>query len=193
MLALGVPWAVVSLISLLISILILAILLRVILSYFPGMSYTPLVHYLSLATDWVVEPIRRIVPPMGGLDFSPAIAIVLLYAIRILIVSGDLVGAILSIVLTVLLILIILLFVRIFLTFFRLDPWNPIVQMVMRASEPFARPFRSWFPQQRRQQSGYGRSSSASGGGIDLAPIAALIVLLVIWFAINYLNGHRTF
>jgi len=196
MLALGVPFAVVSLISLLISLLILAILLRVILSYFPGMSYSPLVHYLGSATDWIVVPIRRVVPPMGGMDFSPAIAIVLLYAIRILIVSGDLVGAVLSIVLTVLLILIILLFVRVFFTFFRMDPWNPFVQMVMRASEPFARPFRSWFPQQRRQQPyGYGRSSSSStaSSGVDLAPIAALIVLLVIWFAINYLNGHRTF
>jgi YggT family protein len=193
MLALGVPWAVVSLISLLISLLILAILLRVILSYFPGMSYTPLVHYLRLATDWIIEPIRRVVPPMGGMDFSPVIAIVLLYAIRILIVSGDLVGAALSIVLTVLLMLIILLFVRVFFSFFRMDPWNPFVVMVTRASEPFARPFRSWFPQQqRRQPYGYG-SPSAASGGIDLAPIAALIVLLVLWFAINYINGHRTF
>jgi YggT family protein len=195
MLALGVPWLIVSLIANLIFLLILAILLRVVLSYFPGMSYSPLVHYLRLATDWVVEPIRRVVPPMGGIDFSPAIAIVLLYAIRILIVSGDLVGAILSIVLTVLLMLIILLFIRVFFTFFRMDPWNPFVQMVMLASEPFARPFRGWFPQQRRQQygSGYGRSASSAGSGVDLAPIAALIVLLVLWFAINYINGHRTF
>lgn len=191
MLALGVPLAIVSLISLLITLLILAILLRVILSYFPGMGYSPLVRYLHLATDWIIEPIRRIIPPMGGLDFSPAIAIVLLYAIRILIVSGDLVGALLSIVLTVLLILIILLFVRVFFSFFRMDPWHPIVVMVDRASEPFARPFRGWFPK-KRQPYGYG-SSSRSSGGVDLAPIAALVVLLVIWFAINYLNGHRTF
>ncbi|HYM49182.1 MAG TPA: YggT family protein [Candidatus Limnocylindrales bacterium] len=192
MLALGVPLAIVSLISLLITLLIVAILIRVILTYFPGMSYTPLGRALGVATDWIVEPIRRIVPPLGGLDFSPAIAIVLLYAIRILIVSGDLVGALLSIVLTVLLILIILLFVRVFFSFFRMDPWHPVVQMVVRASEPFARPFRGWFPQQRRQPYGYGRSSSG-GSSIDLAPIAALVVLLVIWIALNYLNGHRTF
>lgn len=188
MLALGVPLAIVSLISLLITLLILAILLRVILSYFPGMGYSPLVRYLHLATDWIIEPIRRVVPPLGGLDFSPAIAIVLLYAIRILIVSGDLVGAILSIVLTVLLILIILLFVRVFFSFFRMDPWHPIVVMVDRASEPFARPFRGWFPQKRRSAYGSTRPS-----GVDLAPIAALVVLLVIWLAINYLNSHRTF
>src|SRR5207253_10616636 len=97
MLALGVPFAVVSLISLLISLLILAILLRVILSYFPGMSYSPLVHYLGLATDWIVVPIRRVVPPTGGMDFSPAIALVPRSATRVRLVSGHRVAAALTI------------------------------------------------------------------------------------------------
>jgi YggT family protein len=184
MLALGVPLWIVSLISLVITVLILAILVRVILSYFPAMSYTPLAQALGRATNWIVDPVRRVVPPLGGIDFSPAIAILLLYAVRTVIVSGDFAGALLNIVLTILLILIILLFVRIFFGFFRMDPWHPVVQMVVRASEPFAQPFRGLFPQRRQ---------AGQRAGVDLAPIAALVVLLVIWFALNYLNAHRTF
>ena len=182
------PWT--GLVTSLLYVLILLIFFRVILSYLPGMSSSPLGRLLMLATDWIIEPIRRVVPPMGGIDFSPAIAIVLLYAIRILVGTGDLVGAVLGIILTVLLLLIILLFIRVFFSFFRMDPWNPIVVAVIRASEPFARPFRGLFPQQR-QTYGYGRNPTTRSG-VDFAPIAALVVLLVIWFAINYLNGHRT-
>jgi len=33
-------------------------------------------------TDWIVEPLRRILPPMGQLDFSPLVAWLLLMVLR---------------------------------------------------------------------------------------------------------------
>ena len=173
------PPGLASLLDFVIWLLILAIFVRVILSYFPGMSYSQVGHYLGLATDWLLIPIGRVVPPLGGIDFSPFIAILLLYALRTLIQTSDLVAALLTIVASVLLMLIILLFIRVFFGFFRMDPWHPMVQIVTRTSEPFARPFRSWLPKR--------------SGAVDWAPIAALAVLVVVYYAVSYLGNHRPF
>ena len=173
------PAAVVTLLHYVILALIVAIFVRVILSYFPGMAYGQAGHYLALATDWLLIPIGRVVPPLGGIDFSPFIAILLLYALQTLIDTSDLVAAVLTIILSILLMLIILLFVRVFFGFFRMDPWHPIVQIVNRSSEPFARPFRTWLPKRRSQ--------------VDWAPIAALAVLVVVYYAVSYLGQHRPF
>ncbi len=173
------PSEIASLISTLITILWAAILGRVILSYFPGMSYTSLGRVLVVMTEWLIAPVRRVVPPLAGIDFSPAIAIFVLYGVRILLTSGDLVGAVLTIVLAVVLLLIILLFIRVAFVFFRMDPWHPFVQMVVHSSEPFARPFRPWFPRRT--------------GHFDWAPVAALAALVAAYYVINFLNQHRTF
>lgn len=173
------PSELTSLLSSLITILWLAILVRVVLSYFPGMTYSTLGRVVYVMTEWIIAPIRRMVPPIAGIDFSPAIAIFVLYGVRILIVSGDLVGAILTIVLAILLLLILLLFIRVAFGFLRLDPWHPFVQMVMHSSEPFARPFRTWLPRRT--------------GQFDWAPVAALAVLVIAYYVLSFLNQHRTF
>jgi YggT family protein len=36
----------------------------------------------------VYEPIRRILPPMGGLDLAPLVALIGLYAIRIVLINN---------------------------------------------------------------------------------------------------------
>jgi uncharacterized protein YggT (Ycf19 family) len=68
---------------------------------------------------------------------------------------------------------IILVLIRVFFGFFQMDPWHPITQMVMQASEPFARPFRGWFP--RRP------------GQFDWAPVAAFGVLLAGYLVVSNL------
>jgi YggT family protein len=173
------PAPIAELISLIITILIIAVFIRALLSYFPGATYSSFGRVLVQGTDWLLVPIQRVVPPMAGIDFSPLIAILLLYAIRAILVSGDLIGALLSIVGSILAILIIALFIRVFLGFFRMDPWHPVVQMIDRGTEPFARPFRSWLPRRF--------------GHFDWAPVAALVVLLALFWAVNYVSGHRTF
>ncbi len=173
------PLEIVGLISFLITLLIVAILLRVVFSYFPGMSYTPLGRFLYQATEWLLEPIRRIVPPIASIDFSPLVATFLLIALRSVIVSGDLVGAVLGIVRTILTLLILLVAIRILFAFFRMDPLHPVVRAVVSSSDPFARPFRGWFPRRR--------------GQFDWAPVAALVLLVVLWYAVGLLNTNRFF
>ena len=58
-------------------ILVLMVLVSVILSYFMD-PYHPLRRFLDSIVEPMLAPIRRIVPLVGMLDFSPLILIVLI-------------------------------------------------------------------------------------------------------------------
>lgn len=65
--------------TILITILTWAILIRVLLSWIPNLDRgNPLVQLLHQITDPVLEPARRIIPPLGGMDFSPIVVILVL-------------------------------------------------------------------------------------------------------------------
>ena len=56
---------------------------RIILSWFPigpGSSLAPVAHFLHAATEPVLAPVRRALPPMRmggvGFDFSPVIVLI---------------------------------------------------------------------------------------------------------------------
>jgi YggT family protein len=50
----------------------------------PG-TYSPVVAVLSSLCEPLLAPVRRALPPLGGLDFSPVILIIGLQALRILV------------------------------------------------------------------------------------------------------------
>src|SRR5207245_4406312 len=81
-----------SLIVTLINLFILVLIVRAILSWFPGMLYTQAGRYVLLATEWYLAPIRRVIPPVGGLDISFLVGIIILYALAAFIGSGTLVA-----------------------------------------------------------------------------------------------------
>ena len=156
-----------------IGIFILLLIVRAVFSWFPGMHQSEVGRIVVTATEWYLAPIRRFIPSAGGLDISFLVGIVLLYALQGFIGSGNVLTALILIVGYFLVFIIILLLVRIFFGFFKLDPWHPITQVVMQASEPFARPFRSWFP--RRP------------GRFDWAPVAAFVVVLAVYVLVSNL------
>jgi YggT family protein len=58
------------------------ILIRVLLSWFPNVSwYNPPFSTLSQLTDPYLNIFRSIIPPLGGIDFSPMLAIILLQVV----------------------------------------------------------------------------------------------------------------
>lgn len=61
-------------VGLLYNILVFALLARVIASWFGQFRYSKWIRPAYMLTDWIVEPIRRIVPPMGAMDMSPLVA-----------------------------------------------------------------------------------------------------------------------
>ena len=65
--------------------LIILMLARIILS-FTGMSpYHPFYQRVLQLTEPLLAPVRRLLPPMGGLDFSPMIVLLLAgFVMRIL-------------------------------------------------------------------------------------------------------------
>lgn len=60
---------------------IVAIVLAIVLSWFPASPDSPVttVHrFVRRITDPLLQPLRRVMPSAGGLDFSPMIAIIVL-------------------------------------------------------------------------------------------------------------------
>lgn len=62
----------------------LLILARVILSFTSMDPYNPIRRTVYELTEPILAPIRRILPPTSGLDFSPLIALLLLELLRML-------------------------------------------------------------------------------------------------------------
>lgn len=72
-----------ALISTVAELIFLAIIIRAILSWLPGVSaLQPVARFINTITDPLIEPIRRRLPPVGGFDFSPIIAILLIWVVE---------------------------------------------------------------------------------------------------------------
>ncbi|MCD6520917.1 MAG: YggT family protein [Anaerolineae bacterium] len=59
-------------------VLNIAILIRVFLTWIPISRDNPVVSFIYEITEPILGPIRRVLPPVGGLDFSPLVALVLI-------------------------------------------------------------------------------------------------------------------
>ena len=61
------------------NIYMLLLLIRILLSWFPNVNWSnPVFSTLSQLTDPYLNLFRSIIPPLGGLDFSPILAFLLL-------------------------------------------------------------------------------------------------------------------
>jgi len=56
---------------------VLILIGRVVCSWVRADPFNPIVRFLWLVTEPVLAPIRRVIPPIGGLDFSVIVAIVI--------------------------------------------------------------------------------------------------------------------
>jgi YggT family protein len=71
------PLVVVNFLQLLISVLMLLVIARVVVSWLAPTG-GGLVAFIYQATEPILAPIRRVVPPSGGLDWAPLIAMLVL-------------------------------------------------------------------------------------------------------------------
>lgn len=76
-----------SAVTLIYYVLIIALLVRVIGSWIGIGRYHRVGRFAYRLTDWLVEPIRRALPPFGFVDLSPLLAWVALWLARLLIVT----------------------------------------------------------------------------------------------------------
>ena len=76
-------WSALGVIALLVNIYFFALLAMIILSWVPPRSKNPAIYLLYQITEPIMAPLRKIIPSMGGLDFSPILVFILINVIQI--------------------------------------------------------------------------------------------------------------
>jgi YggT family protein len=65
-----------------------AIALRIIASWLGWFRYARWMRPVYALTDWLIEPIRRYVPPVGMFDISPLVALLVLWGLKLILLAG---------------------------------------------------------------------------------------------------------
>jgi len=69
-------------VNILAQVLNIAILARVLLSWIPVDRSNALVRIIYEITEPILGPVRRVLPPLGGLDLSPVVALILIQLLQ---------------------------------------------------------------------------------------------------------------
>ena len=75
----GIFWA---LLKLLFSTYSFAIIIRSFLPWLGVSHYHPVMRFLIDITEPLLAPLRRFIPSVGGLDFSPMVALLVVWAVE---------------------------------------------------------------------------------------------------------------
>jgi YggT family protein len=160
-----------------------ACLLRLYMQYHRVPFGNPLGRFVFAITDWIVMPLRRVVPSFRRWDIASAVAAWLLVCAKYLLLSL-LVGAGIRFSILPLLSLFGLLQLAVsgltaLLVVYAVLSWVPgassmLHDLVERLAEPLVRPFRRFIPLL---------------GGVDLSPLAAIVALQIGAILLNNLLG----
>lgn len=155
-----------------------ALLLRLYMNYAGMPSRNPLAQFVFALTDWLVRPLRRVLPAAGRLDLASLVAVLLLALLAL--VLSDLVtrGLIFwdrALILTPLTVLRWALNLVFWLTIIHVvlswvNPHAPIAPAVSMLLRPFLAPFQKILP---------------LVGGFDLSPIALIVVVNILLLIVN--------
>jgi YggT family protein len=164
------------------------ILARIVVSWLSVNPWNPIVRWLRRIVDPILRPFRRILPTFGGIDFSPLLAILVIYFVERLIesiivaltaggsvsVAANVLLLLRDLVTNILIVLAVLVLIRLLLSLFNADPWHPLVQGIRGMTNPLVAPF-----------SALRRRSLRSG--VDFPAIAALATYVVLYFVAQLL------
>ena len=79
--------AVSGILGIALNIAMIVIIARAILSWVSPDPYNPIVRIINQLSEPILFPIRRRVPYMGGIDWSPIIALMIIYFLDIFLVQ----------------------------------------------------------------------------------------------------------
>jgi YggT family protein len=150
-----------------------AFLLRVLLPLARADFRNPLTQAILALTNWLVMPLRRILPPVGRVDTASVVALVIVQLLATLILfrlrTGALfpllplvVAALQALVLSTLLLYTVLIFVYALLSFVAPGARSPATALLASLCEPLLSPLRRVLP---------------VVGGIDFSPLVAIVGL----------------
>jgi len=77
--------ALADLVDFLLLLYIVLVLVRVVISFVGADSYHPVVPLVMQLTEPVMKPFRRVIPNVGGLDFSPMVVLLVITLARVLV------------------------------------------------------------------------------------------------------------
>lgn len=80
-------WSFVGLLALVFNIYFFALIIDIIASWVAPQSYHPALMLVRQLINPVMEPVRKVIPPAGGLDFSPLLVFMLLNVLKILLID----------------------------------------------------------------------------------------------------------
>jgi YggT family protein len=72
----------ITLINLLYYTLLVLVLARVVMSFTNISPYHPISQFIYQATEPIMAPVRRLLPAMGGFDFSPIVVLIAAQLLR---------------------------------------------------------------------------------------------------------------
>jgi YggT family protein len=151
------------------------IVLRVLLQLVRANFNNPICQFLYKASNPVLMPLRRIIPPWRRLDIAGVVlawALLLLKRVLIFAMFGQLpalaglaVIAVSDLIGFVLMTMLILIIVRVILSFVGGDSYHPIIPLVYQLTEPVLKPVRTRMP---------------ALGGLDLSPMVVLLSIALL-------------
>jgi YggT family protein len=155
-------------------------LLRLLLQWVRADFRNPLAAAISRLTNPVVLPLRRVLPPLGRTDSATVVAVLAAEALKsllLMMIGGGLPGAgafvllaLLDLANTVLLLYLFAVFAYVLLSWVAPDGYNPAGRVFSDLATPLLRPLRRALP---------------ALGGLDLSPLAALLLLSVLRMVLN--------
>jgi YggT family protein len=165
----------------------LLIIARILMSWLPISPWHPLVRVLRTIVDPILRPFRRILPSLGGIDFSPLVAIVVIYFISQLLdqiivaflaggqvnVAGSIALLIAHLLENIIIVLGVLVLIRLLISLFSADPWHPLVMGIRSMTNLLVRPF-----------AGFGRRGQHTG--LDVPALVTLAVYVALYLVVRY-------
>lgn len=82
-----IPIAIADLLSLTLNIFMVAILVQVVLSWVGQGVHNPITTTIYSLTEPVLAPVRRLIPPIAGMDLSPLVVLLSIPLIKMLVIS----------------------------------------------------------------------------------------------------------
>src|SRR4029077_16151541 len=130
------------------------IVARIVVSWLNVNPWNPAVRWLRRIVDPILRPFRRILPAFGGIDFSPLLAILVIFFVARLLqsvldvtaggsvnVAFNIVILLRDLVTNILIVVAVLVLIRLLLSLFNADPWHPLVQGMRAITNPLVAPF----------------------------------------------------
>lgn len=157
----------------LLQLVVYAFLLRLLLQLTRADFRNPVSQAVVKLTDWLVMPLRKVLPPVGRIDTASIVALFAVNFVKVAAVTfltfkamlpglSLIVGTFKDLLLTTLGFFTFAIFIYALLSFIAAGQYNPVAAVLRTLCEPLLQPFRRVIPPL---------------GGLDLSPVFAIIAL----------------